>query len=273
MHWVIHANAAEFVRLAEPFLMANELANAVTLGAALQGKGRFFATASSNDVVVATAFSANGAALWLSDGPIGAATKLAELIVQTNQAPREVCAPNEIALEFTERITSGGGVIYAADYGLRLYQVNGNTLMPVVKHAVAGSLVVAHEVDLPLVRSWVSAFGLEVNYGDDAGLQSMAKQALLDGRLYFWSDAQPLAMLWRSSPTANTERIAGVFTPTAQRGQGYSAAANLALAKLILAEGKSCVCLLADVTNPISNAMYVKLGYQPALDFQRYLAQ
>jgi uncharacterized protein len=273
MQCIVHSSAAEFLDKAQLFLMRNELENAITLGAALQGKGHLFAGVMSQGSVIATAFSATGSVLWLSDCPAGPASKIAQVLHQHNRLPREICAPSSVALEFTQSVAAISASSYCADYGLRLYQTQLSTLIPRLARPTAGNLVLAQETDLPLVLHWASAFGAEVNYGDDAAVQAMATQAVLEQRLYFWHNVQPVAMLWRSSPTPNTERVGMVYTPVAQRGQGFSAAANLALAKLILASGKQTVCLLADLTNPISNALYLKLGYRPVVDLQRYLLQ
>jgi predicted GNAT family acetyltransferase len=57
-----------------------------------------------------------------------------------------------------------------------------------------------------------------------------------------------------------------VYTPPHLRKQGYATSCVAALTQRMLDSGKRFCCLYTDLTNPTSNAIYQKIGYQPVCD-------
>ncbi len=252
--------------------MQQEIENSIILGGALQAadhppaKGQYFATVEHAGQIKAATYSANANTLWITASPLGCAALLAKDIGAKTDWPQEICAPPEVALEFVAAMLNATGAIYKEDYGLRVYQLQS----VVAPRPVPGSLRLAITHDLPLLLSWASAFGQDVQYGDDAALHDMIHSAVRDQRQFVWQTTQPMAMLMRGSATENSERVRMVYTPPQFRGHGYSGAANAALAQLILLR-KNTVCLSASVRNAASNAMYLKLGYRPVCELSRFV--
>lgn len=63
-------------------------------------------------------------------------------------------------------------------------------------------------------------------------------------------------------PTKNGQCIAPVYTPKKFRGNGYASTLVAAMSQNILDAGKSFSCLYTDMSNPTSNSIYQKVGYQ-----------
>jgi predicted GNAT family acetyltransferase len=60
-------------------------------------------------------------------------------------------------------------------------------------------------------------------------------------------------------------RIGPVYTPREHRGRGYAGATVAAASRALVDEGAQ-VCLFTDQANPVSNALYERLGYRPLVD-------
>ncbi len=264
-----------FFAVAKEFLLATELENGVTLGATMgliaEPSIAYYATVQLQERVVATAFSLSGPVLWVSAASPSAVMLIAQDIAHKKQLkqklPQEICAAETTAQVLAAELSKLTQAKYRKSYSLRLYQAQG-------VHSIAtvpGYLRLAGETDTPLVEQWAKAFNHEVAYGDEAGLLATAQKALREQRLFLWHTSEPVAMMWRSNPTPNTERVGMVYTPPQFRRRGFSAAINVAVAQTILDSGKQTVCLFADADNPVSNALYQKIGYRAVTEMSRYL--
>ena len=60
----------------------------------------------------------------------------------------------------------------------------------------------------------------------------------------------------------NTASISRVYTPPKHRGKGYASCTTAMLSQKIIDEQNKTCNLFADVSNPISNHVYKKLGYK-----------
>ncbi len=86
------------------------------------------------------------------------------------------------------------------------------------------------------------------------------------GTLWFWNDSQPVSMAARGRPTPNGEAVNMVYTPSRFRRKGYATAVVARLSQQILDKGKSFCTLYTDLSNPVSNSIYRKIGYSPKAD-------
>ena len=62
-------------------------------------------------------------------------------------------------------------------------------------------------------------------------------------------------------PMEGVVRVQLVYTPPEHRGKGYASACVASLSKRIRGEGYRCI-LYTDLGNPISNAIYRRIGYR-----------
>ncbi len=61
-------------------------------------------------------------------------------------------------------------------------------------------------------------------------------------------------------------RIGPVYTVPQHRGHGYGSAVTAAAASWALQAGARHVVLNTDLSNPISNAIYPRIGFRPVYD-------
>lgn len=61
--------------------------------------------------------------------------------------------------------------------------------------------------------------------------------------------------------------VGPVYTPPYFRGKGYATSAVAQLSRLLLRQGNDYCALFADLSNPISNHVYQKIGYRPLCDY------
>jgi hypothetical protein len=71
-------------------------------------------------------------------------------------------------------------------------------------------------------------------------------------------------------PTRHGVAVNAVYTPPGWRGRGYATNAVARLSAGLLAEGRRFCVLFTDLANPVSNAIYPRIGYRPRADFTLY---
>ncbi len=83
------------------------------------------------------------------------------------------------------------------------------------------------------------------------------------------ADGAPVSMAMLRAPAAGVSRIGPVFTPRTHRDHGYGSAVTAAAAGLARESGVDDVVLFADLANPVSNAIYQRIGFEPVIDSVR----
>ncbi len=106
--------------------------------------------------------------------------------------------------------------------------------------------------------------------GSPEEARKMAVQRIEVGDVYLWDDGGPVSMAFRARPTPHGYTVTGVYTPPELRGRGYASACVAALSQRLLESGKQFCNLFTDLANPVSNSIYMKIGYKPVCDFTEY---
>jgi hypothetical protein len=121
--------------------------------------------------------------------------------------------------------------------------------------------------DMGLVRQWASGFHDDI-FGKEHPEQSISagEEAVKNGNLFLWVDGEPKSMAGRTRPTPHGEAISFVYTPPSQRRKGYATAVVAQLSQRILDDGRQFCTLYTDLSNPTSNSIYQKIGYQKITD-------
>ncbi len=148
----------------------------------------------------------------------------------------------------------------------RLYQLSA--LRP--PRGVAGSARLAAGADRNVLIGWVESFFSETfgHHRDDAAGEKFVDAAEAKGdRFFVWDDnGRPVSMAMLRAPAAGVSRIGPVFTPFDRRGHGYGSAVTAAAAGSARGNGVADVVLFADLANPVSNAIYQRIGFEPVAD-------
>ena len=118
--------------------------------------------------------------------------------------------------------------------------------------------------DVPVARAWMAGFIRETgvrHVGADT-----AERLIEQRRLHFWVDGEPRCMVGAVRDTPNTAGVAAVYTPPPFRNRGYASIAVATLSQQLLAAGRRSCFLYTDLANPVSNAVYARVGYEPIDD-------
>ncbi|OCC11876.1 GNAT family N-acetyltransferase [Streptomyces sp. PTY087I2] len=135
--------------------------------------------------------------------------------------------------------------------------------------APEGRARVATRADRALLVEWVRGFA---DATGQAGKATSLVEWLVDegterGSLTLWEcGGTPVALAGRTRMLAGTVRVTLVYTPPDFRGRGYGAAVTAASSRAALEAGAAEVLLFADLANPTSNGVYLRIGYEPVAD-------
>ena len=272
MRAVRYASAEAFLALAESWLLAGEVENNVVLGIALARRGRqepgvWFATLGRGRELVGCALRTPPRGVLLTRAPRDALAGLLEALGPEAAALPSVLGPEPVAGELAALWSAAFGRPTRVRVRQRLYELRA---VAELGSRAQGALRRAGSADLELVRSWVGAFLAEATPSDPAAPDALARERLRAGSLYLWEDGEPVAMAGSTGSTPNGVRVGLVYTPPALRGRGYGTACVAALSDRLLAEGRRYCCLYADLANPVSNAIYRRIGYRPISDAAEY---
>ncbi|QBD80225.1 GNAT family N-acetyltransferase [Ktedonosporobacter rubrisoli] len=181
-----------------------------------------------------------------------------------------VLGPAQTAESFARAWQKQSGKPYREEMSHRVFELR-QVLPP---SRVPGHLQLAEEKDLELVDGWMQAFYQEALPKEKA--ESLAQEAsarVAKREVYLWQlpTGQYVTMAAKTRPLAHGISISLVYTPPALRGKGYASNCVAALSELLLKSGWQWCSLFTDLSNPISNSIYQKIGYRPVCDFTEYL--
>jgi predicted GNAT family acetyltransferase len=274
-------NAGDFLDLTRPALEADEAANNLMFGLALSARNYparfqprpYFAVTSQNGRLCAAAlmtpphnlivFSADPAA------SLAAFNLIARDLLQAGLPLPGVLGPNQAALAFAQSWQALTGTAFKLELHERVYELRRVIPPP----QPPGEPRLATLVDLELVASWLHAFHIESVPFEMTTLDEDRQTARLkieDGNFFLWDDRQPVALAGKARPTPHGQCVGPVYTPPRFRRKGYATALTAALSQSILDSGKQFSVLFTDLSNPISNGIYMKIGYNPVCDFDMY---
>jgi predicted GNAT family acetyltransferase len=129
----------------------------------------------------------------------------------------------------------------------------------------AGTLRLAEANDTGLVTSWFECFRRELAIDLPGARDDMAAR-IAAGDIALWYDEMPRALAGVAGRSPNAVRVGPVYTPPEWRGRGYASAVVAAWSRRQLEQGARYCTLYTDLSNPTSNAIYQRIGYEPLCD-------
>jgi RimJ/RimL family protein N-acetyltransferase len=199
-------------------------------------------------------------------------------------------------IERDEPMTAANGALPAVDVFCREMAAHTGGSVRVGQHTrlfelgdlvepepVEGRLRPATLDERDLVLAWYDAFMADAD--EQAGREpgespheSPTPEAMMrrieGGRIFVWEDPSgtPIHVTAASQPSYGVSRIGPVYTPREHRGRGYAGATVAAASRALVDEGAR-VCLFTDQANPVSNALYERLGFRPLVDMANLVVE
>ena len=276
MQVIRNKTAAEFLARTKPWLEKAEAKNNLILGIAAyfascagQLKGSpYFLTVEGNGTIVGAALMAPPRRILLTRMPHPAVTLLADYLLEGAASVPGVLGPKAEAKLFANHWTSKTGRSCHPKMSERIYACE-KVIPPV--HAF-GQLKPAKEVDQALLSDWCEQFCIDARIDDETVyFKAQLPRKLADQSIFVWETDEAVSMAAIERETAHGVAISWVYTPRHLRNKGYATACVAALTQRMLDSGKQFCCLYTDLTNPTSNSIYQKIGYQPICDVQDWI--
>ncbi len=125
--------------------------------------------------------------------------------------------------------------------------------------------------DLQIITDWTEQFNIETGVGTGTeNFEDIAKKRIAAKLLYIWEHKEVVSMAMKTRPTRNYIAVSGVLTPKEYRKRGYATSLVASLSRHLLEDGYKACVLFTDLSNPISNSIYQKIGYEYVCDFDKY---
>jgi uncharacterized protein len=274
-----HRDASSFLERAQSFLLAREAQHNLILGLSsrlrteprLYGEDPYFASVLDNDHVVGVAMRTPPHNLILSEIDDGAAL---EPIAQDAQAVfgslPGVVGPKDPVEKFARIWEERTGTTAEIGIRQRVYRAS-HVITP---KDVSGSMRAYEDGDRDLVLAWMQAFvdeALPQAPPEDAVHWLERSLATEGGGIVVWIDGDPVSFAGYGGLTPNGIRIGPVYTPAELRRRGYASALTAELTRMLLDGGRKFCFLFTDLSNPTSNSIYQRIGYEPVSDADQWV--
>ena len=175
-----------------------------------------------------------------------------------------VIGPSALARAFSDVWCNRRGTAASVRMELGLYG-----LVEVRSTPGPGMLVQATPVDSDLFWSWEQSFYIDC-FGEMPPYVTRegSDRLVAEEGIYFWVvDGAKVSMAGANRSTGISSMVNLVYTPPSNRSQGYATSLVSALSSRLLESGYRCCTLFTDLSNPVSNGIYRKIGYEYAGDF------
>ena len=275
MKLVLHREPAAFLSKTRSALRANEARNNLMLGVSLRleedvnyyGSSPFMATVEEHQLIAAALMTPpyNLIVFCAQQACKHAWDLLAAGLDESEWHPPGVLGETKHARAFAgswEQCTAESHNSVMKQRVFALHEVVQTVKAP-------GFLRPAKMADLSLLHSWSCAFGTEAL----AGLQpqpaiEQTRERIQSGAYYLWENQKPVSMAALARPVGKGISIGAVYTPPTERRRGYASALVAELSRRMLDSEYEYCTLFTDLSNPTSNAIYQRIGYQPVCDYE-----
>lgn len=128
------------------------------------------------------------------------------------------------------------------------------------------------EKDRRIYADWAIKFVVEANPHEKPPTHPEMEKRALDQPAFLWeADGIPVSMAARTRETKDGSNISYVYTQPEFRGKGYGGSVTALACENVFRGGKKVAFLYTDLSNPISNRVYQKIGFEPWCDASIYL--
>ena len=282
MNFTQYSDVKAFYKDTYDLLMRHEAQNVIPLGNIIignEGKDKtdwrnpadwFMATVSDDSRIILTAVmttSKKNLTLYATDNKNddNALNTLVDGVVKKDIHIPGVMAEKSLAESFAKAHAAKRGIKYTVAKNQRIYELSQvNPEIPSI-----GVVRLATEKDMSFLPYWMKGFDSDC-FGDSLATGGNIDNYLYrmsDNRLYILEDnGMPVSMAKISRDLQTVCVVGLVYTPPYFRGNGYATSCVAAVSQSGLDRGFTKCVLYTDLANPISNSIYMKIGYTPICD-------
>ncbi|MRH90683.1 GNAT family N-acetyltransferase [Nocardia sp. SYP-A9097] len=178
-------------------------------------------------------------------------TELVAALENTGRGVDHVVGPAGVVQAFADATQRGFEVVEQQ----LLYRLGGL----VAPRPTAGRARLAQQADREVLEDFTKVFADE----DTSVPFDQVGERLSYNGIWLWEvDGQPVSVASLSRSVAGIVRVGLVATPPEHRGHGYAAAVTHHVSQVALDTGNREVLLFTDRSNPTSNGIYQRLGYE-----------
>ncbi len=274
----IYSNIDSFMKDAQPEFMKNEVENSLILGFCLnisknkeRYKSPFLSVVFDNKKIISIAVCVKQYKVLIYssvNNPKRSFELIATKLYKWEKDLPGVIALSDHSYKFAQVYKKTAKVKIAKGDSQKLYKLNKviSNIPPV------GKMRFAVKTDLALACDWMHKFHNETTPDDHLpALEQFMMQKIKDQQIAFWEHKKSVSMIFASRPTINGISINMVYTPKSFREQGFASALVANFSQHLLDHGWRFCTLFTDISNPISNSIYQKIGFKPMCDFQEYI--
>ncbi|PWJ26770.1 FR47-like protein [Branchiibius hedensis] len=281
-------DATDFLAVAGDYLAADPvrlsvLATNAERGAMLPPEPvdwpRWYAVVRDGASIVGVAMRTHPAgehSVWLGGQPQAAVSALVAALLARGETALAANGELPAVQQFADAMASAIGAVAVQDVPTRLWELT-TVKWP---QQPAGSLreATTDDVDrlLPLLAGFMAQAAEQaarpLHPGETfvATAQEVREQLQVGRRYLLWEvDGQIVHLTGINVPAFGSARIGPVLTPKPFRGKGYAAWVVATAGQQILDAGLRA-CLYTDVTNPVSNGVYARIGFEALADSAEY---
>jgi predicted GNAT family acetyltransferase len=179
-----------------------------------------------------------------------------------------VTGHREVTDPFADRWCRNFGTSVKATMAQRIYCLDSVNNVP----SVPGRMRLATLADKDLISRWKRAFVVEAGSPTSQNMSERDATPFIEkGTIYLWEYSRdPVSMVMKGRPTEHGMSLTFVYTPPELRRNGYATACVASVCRDILKSGCDFCTLYADLSNPTSNSIYIKIGFKPVCDSVEY---
>ncbi len=271
---IVYPDAARFLDRAERWLVEREAQYNLLLGIARRltestagfNPPFFFATVEEHGNIEGCVFRTPPHKLGMTAMPWDAVPLVVQAVAECYEHLPAVLGPEPVVGAFARQWSRVRSVHWIPGMKQRIYRLDH--LEP-LRRPATGHMRSATPADVPTVTHWIERFAEETGVATRRG-EEMAELLIGDDALVLWDDGGSRSMAGTQGFTERGVRISYVYTPEAHRGRGYATAIVHALSGQMLEEGRDFCVLYTDLSNPVSNGIYVRIGYEAIEDVRDY---
>ncbi len=274
---VCHASPADFLERAESWLLAREAEYNLHLSLAYARRGAaddradeadaavgtdvLFGTVEQEGVVVGCVIRTPPHKLLVTSIPSESARDIVETVAEVYDQIPAVLGPADSAVAVASAWVALRGGGWETGMQQRIYQLDA--VVPV--RPVSGVMRLATMEDLESLAEWGAGFARDAGHAFLPESEQISRMIERQA-LRIWQDERPVSMAVAQGETPNACRVGYVYTPPEVRRRGYASALVADLSQHMLDSGLSFCVLYTDFSNPTSNAIYQRIGYEAICD-------